>query len=168
MAKALDFDQKDASISKHPLEKVVDNPQPSSSLIIEDLQIGVRKFRVAHSRASAFSGLFNARTFVVEQLPIIVRLATDIFRVSPHYTLVFLLWKLWSSINETLEMYLWNRLLQLVCLTIIDKGSIESMLSFDQVGVYLATRQLQATQIFGFGIARGFVAVLSNYFEWHG
>jgi hypothetical protein len=118
MAKVLDSDQKDDLISSDPSEKIVDNPQYPSTLIIEDLQIGVRKFRVAHPRTSVLSGFFNARTYIAGQLLILVRLATDIVKVSPHYVLVLLFCRLWSSVNDTLEMYLSNRLLRLVCLTV--------------------------------------------------
>ncbi|KAF5324387.1 hypothetical protein D9619_011375 [Psilocybe cf. subviscida] len=149
MTKALDSDEQDALINSYPPEKNANDSQSPSSLVIEDLQIGVRKFRVARSRAGAFSGLFNVRDYDAKCLPILVRLATDIVKISPHYVLVFFLWKLWSSANDALEMYLSNRLLQLV-------------------EVYLATRQMHAKQILAFGVARGLVTVLSNYFEWHG
>ncbi|KAF5319486.1 hypothetical protein D9619_008544 [Psilocybe cf. subviscida] len=93
MAKDLDTVQKDPlmSVDAASPEKVVDDPQPASNLVIEDLQIGVRKFRVARPRAKIFSGLFNARAYAASHLPILVRLATDIVKISPHYTLVFLL-----------------------------------------------------------------------------
>jgi hypothetical protein len=115
MTMALTTDQKDPLISSSSTEKVVDVAQPVSNVVIEDIQIGVRKFRVARPRETAFWGLSNARAYVVNQLPILVRLATDIFKVSPHYALVFLLCKLWSSVEGTLAMYISNRLLQLVC-----------------------------------------------------
>jgi len=86
----------------------------NSNIKISTLQLGVWKVRVA-GQSSGF-GLQDQIQDIRSSLPILLRLATDIFTLAPGIVLAFLACQIWEGVEDAIEMHISNRLLRTVCI----------------------------------------------------